>query len=183
MKWNCKTKHCLVISILLVFTNMVSAQNTDSFPVPAGNPNQLFFLQRTPNINTIVYELNYKNGALDSANPVHVFWIRYAEKAQKTELNYIQRNLAYGLRVKFLSTDNYELRFVADKDAVLYLKKAKDNKYYVYTTINNKQAILYSVYLEIAGGTFLVPNVDYAELKGFDPDNGVAVSERIKIKK
>ncbi|HMC85753.1 MAG TPA: DUF4833 domain-containing protein [Chitinophagaceae bacterium] len=162
---------------------MVSAQNTDSFPVPAGNPNQLFFLQRTPNINTIVYELNYKNGALDSANPVHVFWIRYAEKAQKTELNYIQRNLAYGLRVKFLSTDNYELRFVADKDAVLYLKKAKDNKYYVYTTINNKQAILYSVYLEIAGGTFLVPNVDYAELKGFDPDNGVAVSERIKIKK
>ena len=36
------------------------------FPIPAGNSKQLFYLQRTPNKNTIVYELNYKNGDIDS---------------------------------------------------------------------------------------------------------------------
>jgi hypothetical protein len=52
----------------------------DTFPVPSGNPNQLFYLQRTNNTNTIVCELNVNGkGQLDEESPVHVFWIRYNE--------------------------------------------------------------------------------------------------------
>jgi len=182
IRWIINTRW-MILCIAAVFTNTVSAQDSTNFPTPTGNPNQLFYLQRTPNANTIVYELNYKDGLLDSANPVHAFWIRYTENAKKTELSYIQRNFAYGLRTKLLSPGNYELQFVSNKNAVLYLRKAKDNKYYVYTSINNKEAILYRIYLQIAGGTFWSPSVDYAELKGFDPDNGLVVIERIKIKK
>ena len=43
--------------LLAVFTQ---AQDSTIFPEPSGNPNQLFYLQRTPNVNTTVYELNYK---------------------------------------------------------------------------------------------------------------------------
>jgi Domain of unknown function (DUF4833) len=178
-----KMEKMKVLGLALLFVNQVCAQDTTNYPVPEGNSNQLFFLQRTPNINTIVYELNYKNGVLDSANPVHVFWIRYAEKAQRMELNYVQRSFAYGVKTKLLSPGNYELSFVSNKKAVLNLRKGKDEKYYVYTTINNKEAILCRIYLEIAGGSFWSPNIVYAELSGFDPGNGLAVTERIKINK
>ena len=68
------------------------------------------------------------------------------------------------------------------KKAVMYLRKAPDKKYYVYVTINQKQAILYCIYLKINGGSFWSPNIEYAELKGTDPDTGTEVSERVKMK-
>jgi hypothetical protein len=45
----------------------------DTFPVPKYNPKQLFYLQRTSNTNTIVYELNEDaKGQLEKDEPVHV---------------------------------------------------------------------------------------------------------------
>ena len=41
------------------------------FPIPTGNSRQLFYLQRTSNKNTLIYELNYKNGNIDKEDPVH----------------------------------------------------------------------------------------------------------------
>lgn len=62
------------------------------FPEPA-NVNKLFYIQRDPNTNTLIYELNTNDaGELDTDNPLHVYWIRYAEKGQREELSYIQRN-------------------------------------------------------------------------------------------
>jgi hypothetical protein len=153
-----------------------------NFPVPEGNPNQLFYLQRTPNANTIVYELNYKNGQLNTDEPVHVFWIRYGEKGQKAELSAIQRSFAYGIKSSMLTPDNYELRFISYKRAVMNLKKGANNKYQVYATINQKPAILVRVYLKINGGSFWSPNIEYAELKGVDPEKGTEVAKKINIK-
>ncbi len=47
----------IFLSCSVSFT--VAAQ--DKFPVPLGNPKQLFYLQRTANTNTIICELNYNN--------------------------------------------------------------------------------------------------------------------------
>ena len=168
--------------IISIFTLISIHAQESNFPVPEGNPNQLFYLQRTPNANTVVYELNYKNGQLNTDEPVHVFWIRYGEKGQKAELSAIQRSFAYGIKSTMLTPDNYELRFISYKKAVMYLKKGADNKYLVYATINQKPAILVRVYLKINGGSFWSPNIEYAELKGIDPENGNEVAERINIK-
>jgi len=94
----------------------LQAQKDLKFPVPTGIPNQLFYLQRDPNISTLIYELNLKNGVLNETDPVHVFWIKYTEKGQHEELNYIQRNYAYGIRSKKLAKDSYELHFVSYKN-------------------------------------------------------------------
>jgi len=51
----------------------------------------------------------------------------------------------------------------------------------VYTTINNKQAILTRIYIEIKGGSFWLPNVEYVEITGVDPATRSQVKERIKI--
>ncbi len=174
--------------VLLVFLNAfflcwnaVFAQKDLKYPTPAGNPNQLFFLQRDPNINTLVYELNFKNGNLVVDDPVHVFWIRYTEKEQHEELNYIQRNFAYGIRAKQMAKDFYELHFVSYKRKIMYLKKLADNKFYVFTDINHRQMILRRIFVRVNGGSFWVPNIEYVELKGIDLASGMEVVERMKI--
>jgi phosphatidylglycerophosphate synthase len=153
----------------------------DTFPVPRGIKDLMFYVQRTPNINTIAYELNYtKTGALDEDEPIHVYWIRYADDGSKKDLNYIQRKFAYGLNVKKLSVNDYELRFVSYTKHPLHLRKATDGKYYVFTDIAKKQAVLKRIYLRIEGGSFWVPNVVYIELKGLDAATGKEITERIK---
>lgn len=160
----------------------VFGQTTVKYPIPTGNPHQLFFLQRDPNTNTIVYELNFKSsGELDIENPVHAYWIRYQDKGQKEELNYIQRNFAYGLKSKTLAKDHYELHFVSYKTKLFFLKKGADNKFILFTDINKRQAIIKQIFVRVKGGSFWLPNVEYVELKGTDPTNGAEVVERMKI--
>jgi phosphatidylglycerophosphate synthase len=152
----------------------------DTFPVPSAN--QLFYLQRTANTNTIICELNYgKNGGLDENDPVHVYWIRYTEGGMKKELNYIQRTFAYGIKSESQGAGNYMLRFVSYKKLPLLLMRSpKDNKYHVFATINQRQAQLNRIFVKVEGGTFWSPNVVYMEMKGIDPITGKEVMERIK---
>lgn len=166
--------------IALCMVGGVSGQEP-VFPVPQGNPNQLFYIQHSPNANTIIYEANYKNGVLDSKEPIHVYWIKFAERGQKSELNMIQRNYAYGIITTKVTDDSYDLRLISYKTRVLHLKKGENNKYAVYTVINQKPAILLKIFLKISGGHFLSPNIEYAELTGVHPDNGTVTTERLKM--
>jgi len=159
-----------------------TAMYPPGFPVPKGVSNQLFYLQRDPNTNTIICQLNVdEDGVLDQKSPVNVFWLRYAEGGKRTELNYIQRKFAYGVTSKQLSAEKYELKFVSYGKYPMYLMKGKDKKYHVYSKVANRQAILNSVYVHIVGGTFWVPNVVYVEFKATDPDTGEQLTERIKV--
>jgi phosphatidylglycerophosphate synthase len=155
----------------------------DSFPVPPHRNNSLFYLQRTPNINTIICELNEKNGVPDPDDPVHVLWIRYTEQRQRQELSWIQRHFAYGIKSRSLGNGDYELHFVSYKKIPMYLRKSSvDNLHHVYVTIGNKQILLSRVFIKInPGGTFWSPNVEYLEFKGTDPNNGKELLERVKI--
>ncbi|MDE3253626.1 MAG: DUF4833 domain-containing protein, partial [Bacteroidota bacterium] len=69
------------------------------FPVPQNNPNQLFYLQRPANTNTVIYELNAVNGVPDKKQPIHVFWIKYARNGEKEELTDLENKYAYGIKV------------------------------------------------------------------------------------
>lgn len=169
----------LMVISTIVF-NFAFAQSA-TFPVPAGDAKQLFFLQRTPNTNTIICELNYKDGVVDKEDPIHVFWIRYQEGGQKEDLNYIQRKFAYGVKSREIGDNKYELNFVSYKKYKMYLMQAADKEYHVYTTINNKQVILTRIYIEIKGGSFWSPNIEYVEITGIDPATRSQVKERLKI--
>ena len=163
-----------------LFTFVLLAQSAN-FPVPSGNSNQLFYLQRTPNTNTIVCELNLKNGKLDTETPIHVFWLRYGDKGQREELAYIQRKFAYGISNRKIAENQYELNFVSYKKYKMYLQLTADGKYHVYTLINKKMCILNKIYIEIKGGTFWVPHVEYVEISGMQPTANQPEIERLKI--
>ncbi len=159
------------------------ANAMDSFPIPPHRTNSLFYLQRTPNINTIICELNEKNGVPDPDEPVHVLWIRYTEQKQRQELSFLQRHFAYGINSQALGNGTYELHFVSYKKIPMYLRKSPvDNLHHVYVNIDNKQIMLNRVFIKInPGGSFWRPNVEYLEFRGVDPDNGKELMQRVKI--
>ncbi|MFT3827549.1 MAG: DUF4833 domain-containing protein [Chitinophagaceae bacterium] len=171
-----------LVMLILMWGNTVKAQEP-VFPTPTGNPAQLFYLQRTPNVNTIVCELKYEeNGAMDTTNPVHVFWIRYGEQGQRAELSFIQRKFAYGVSAKKVGVEKYELHFVSYKKYSMYLMKGTDRKFHVYASINKKWVILNRIYIKIKeGGSFWSPNIEHVELYGSDPITGEAVMETMKV--
>ena len=154
----------------------------DTFPVPKGNPLQLFYLQRTANTNTIICELNLNaKGVPDPEKPINVFWMLFTEGGARKELNYIQRNFAYGMDAKAIGNGVYQLNFVSYKKRLFYLKwHAAGNRYQVFAPINNKEAILQRIFVKVEGGSFWVPNIVYVEFRGTDPITGKEVIERFK---
>ncbi len=158
-----------------------TAKKKINFPTLPANISHLFYVQRDPNTNTIVYELNTgANGELNAEEPVHVYWIKYNEHGQHEELNFIQRKFAYGLTQKALGNGKYDIRFVSYKKFALTLMKSADGKYHIYATIAQKQAILNRIFVKIEGGSFWLPNVVYVELKGTDTATGQEIVDRFK---
>ncbi|RZJ87626.1 MAG: DUF4833 domain-containing protein [Chryseobacterium sp.] len=113
-------KYTLVL-VCCIFAGGVFGQEP-AYPIPTGDPNQLFYLQRTSNSNTVVYGLNYKNGALDPEEPVNAYWIRYADQGQKSDLTFLQRHFAYGIKATKDGDDQYKLLFTAYKDITMTWK-------------------------------------------------------------
>lgn len=151
------------------------------YPTPPASNERLFYVQRTPNANTIVYDLNLNSdGKLNTEQPVKAYWLRYADKGQKEELNYIQRKFAYGLNSKALNNGSYDIRFVSYKKFPLTLMKGGDGKYHIFASIAQKQVILNRIFVKIEGGSFWIPNVLYVEIKGTDPETGKEIVDRFK---
>ena len=175
----------LMFSFVNSFAQTADKSNPSplKFPTPKGIANQLFYLQRDPNLNTLIYELNIdKSGNIDEDQPVLAYWIRYGENQAKKELSYIQKKFAYGIDSKKTGKDQFELRFVSHKKLPLYLTKStEDKKYHVYVTINNKKLLLDRIFVRIEGGSFWIPNVKYVELRGVNQANDTLVTERITV--
>lgn len=161
----------------------VVVEAVDTFPIPKFGPKTQFYVQRTPNTNTIMYELNMKNGVLDDDNPIHVYWIRYANGGGIEELSYIQRKFAYGLKVSKVAEEKYKLLFAAYDKIPFYLMKSTAGIFHTYVEVNGKMIVLKRIYIRIdKGGTFWAPNVKYVEFKGTEVASGKEVIQRINPK-
>lgn len=178
------TSFCTKEKPIVKILNKSATTISDSMPVPKGFTNQLFYVQRTINTNTILYELNVdKSGKINKENPIHIFWVRYASDSSTAELSYIQRKYAYGINVKLIDAEkeSYKLNFVSYENRDLYLIKSTiDKKYHIYTTINGKLGLLNNVFVKIEGGTFWFPKVTSVELYGKDLTNSKTVYEKFK---
>ncbi len=175
----------LLFSVLGLFAqerDFDSQVAKDKLPVPS-EKKQLFYLQRDPDENTVVYQVNLdeKSQRIDEGKPVNVYWIRYAEGGTRKELNLIQRTMAYGISHKALDNGDFELRLAAYKSLPLRLSYCKTRKkHLVYASINNREVILDRIFVRIDGGTMFSPDIAYFELFGRDTVTHALVSQRIK---
>jgi len=165
-----------------ILNNKTLFQN-DTYPIPKINPNTIFYVQKTNNTNTIVYESNInEDGKINTVNPVKIYWIRFAEKGQIAELSYIQRHFAYGIESRLINPSKqiYQLNFVSYKKRYIYLmQQITDNKYHAYIYINGKLSLLKKIFIKTDGGTFWFPKVKYVEVTGNEISCGNPISEKI----
>lgn len=179
-------KHSYFFFLLLCisFVGFGRVAVLDSFPTPPSTDRLMFYIQRTPNINTVKYELNYKTGGdLVDKEPIVPYWIRYTEVGHPVaELSYVQKNLAYGVKSKKTGADEWQLTMQAYNKLPLTLKKDKNGKYKVFTFFDEKEVIFYKVFIHIDGGGALTPNVTDIDLYGRDVVTGKSLKKRIKIK-
>lgn len=176
-------KVALVLALLalgqLLFAQEPSATN---LPTPK-RKDLLFFLQRTPDANTVIYELNYKDdGSVNEEAPVKGSWIRYEEQGRYRDLSGIERKFAYGVKCKALGNDQFEIRLAAYKKMPLYLiKSASDQKYHMYIKDEGKNLLLKRVFVKINGGSYWFPKVQYIDLFTVNSENGAEVLKRISL--
>ena len=176
---------CLLLAVMFLNNKGYSQLTSpaDTFPVPKNAGYQLFYLQRQPNTNTIVVDLNVENGKVNLDNPVNVYWIRFQEGGNKAPLNFIQKEFAYGVKTKKTGEGKYDLHFVSYKKKKFQLERGANGIWHVYFTLDNgDREILKRVYIHIEGGSFWKPNIKYVELKGINPSTLKEVRQRIILK-
>lgn len=179
--------------IILLFTIVVNSSFTKldlitksitKYPTPEGVNNMLFYVQRTINTNTIVYTLNLdKEGRINETEPIKAYWIKYAQDGKIDPLTFIQRNYAYGIKVKLIDNEkkSFLFEFVSYSKRKFYLMKSTvDNQYHAYGYINNKLTILNNIMVRIEGGSFWLPNVKSVEVSAKDPSSSAIITETIR---
>ena len=179
----CKIILLLCLTLVLESSTVIAKDNDSiSFPSPKGK-DLLFYLQRDPDANTVIYELNYKkDGSLNDKSPVKASWIRYSEKGQHKELTLIEKKFAYGTEVKKTGDETYEIYIAAYKKQVIYLSRSvTDHKFRAYTLAGDKHMELKRIFVHITGGSFWFPAVKYVELTGNDAVTAQEIIHRIKI--
>ncbi len=171
-----------ILLFLYLFAFETTAQ--ENYPTPPDGLNRLFYIQRTGNTNTIVYDANVSdNKNFQSDKPINIYWIRYADGGGTAGLNYLQRTFAYGVKYEKVSGSNeYDFHLVSYAKKKLRLAFDAKGKPYALLEINGKKMALQKVFVKIDKGTTftLTPKVEYVELYGKDPNTGAAIYEKFK---
>ncbi len=147
------------------------------FPVPK-EPNQVFFLQRSMNSNTIVYVANLDaDGKLSRKFPIDVFWRRYNDNGEKQELGFAERNLAFGVNAKPIPGDpgafRITLKSYGARSAILRLANGVPR---LETKLLGKDAQLISAYLHL-DESGRIPKVTKVDVWGLSLATGEPVFE------
>ncbi len=181
-------KTTIILTILLTFNTLAqknkntALNSADQFPNPAKTPNQLFYIQRSSNINVVVYDANLgADKKLDPKNPVHTYWLLYTNGGKKQELTGIQRSLAYGLHTKPIvgEPNSYDGYFFAYRKRRFLVKQNTKGEPIALFPINGKMQILEKVFVKV-DESGMMPSVVYIELWGRDVNTDKEVYEKFK---
>ncbi len=176
----------LICSLLFLKSSLLSQTLKPYYgplPIPPVTAKSLFYLQRTVDRNTLVYETNFNaDGSLNRKKPVTIYWIDYENGGTTSQLTYAQNKFAYGVNVLEISKKEpvFKLNLVSYKKIDLYLKQSANGSYAIHVILNKKPCLLHRVLVNITGGTTLNPDVSYIELSGKELATGAQISEKFK---
>jgi hypothetical protein len=154
----------------------------EGWPVPPAGPNRLFYIQRSSNANTIMYDAQLrKNGQFDPQEPVSVYWLRLAEQGQRQELSWIQRTLAYGIAdPERKGSNGLVTNVVSYRKRKLNLVVDPTGKPTAQIQINGRMAQLHHVFVQIRDGQgpMGISKIAHVDIFGQDPQTGKSIHER-----
>ena len=178
---------CLVFLALLAalpaqarsFTSNISESDRvtalrPEFKVP-DEPNQLFYVQRSPNSNTVIYAARLDaQGNLDAREPVEGFWRKFNIDGSRQPLIFIERMLAYGVKVDSRKAGQP----VTFTIAALTLTMDAQHRPQALIQIGSHTVKLAYVYLQVVEGG-LMPSVPSLDIFGTDIASGKAIHEHL----
>jgi len=149
------------------------------FKVP-DEPNQLFYVQRSPNANTVIYAAKLDaQGNFDSRGPVEAFWRKFNIDGSKQPLNFMERMMAYGVKVNARKAGE-PITFTIASLPQRKLTLGWDAQHHPQATMTMGSRVvkLAYVYLQVVEGG-LMPSVPELDIFGTDLANGKAVHEHL----
>ncbi len=151
------------------------------FKVPS-DPNQLFYLQRSTNGNTIVYAARLlKPGQLDPDRPLEVFWRRYEDDGGRRGLNFIERTMAYGATPHPAPghPQQYDASIVSFPQINFRIGIDHDGSPEAIVQIGGHPAKIVSAYVQVDESGIL-PSLVYMDIYGIDKASGHVVHEHLE---
>ncbi len=163
--------------LVLVSFAFFGFKGSDSKLSVTGNYH-LFNIDRSRGPDIVMYDVNLDNdGILDQKNPIRAYWIKRTENDQLKPLTLIQEKLGYGLDFNYVTDNVCHFEFVSSSVRTFELRKDQNNTYRVYTTSNQKNIEVNSIYVKFANESLWFPVVSEVELHGIDAESGKSVKE------
>ena len=149
------------------------------FKVPE-EPNQLFYVQRSPNANTVVYAAKLDGqGDFDSREPVEAFWRKFNIDGSKQSLNFFERMMAYGVKLNARKKgEAVTFSIAALPERKLTLGWDAQHHPQATMTVGGHAMKLAYVYLHVVEGG-LLPKVPVLDIFGTDLASGKAIHEHL----
>jgi hypothetical protein len=164
------------------FTSTVSesgeiARLRPEFKIP-DEPGQLFYVQRSPNSNTVIYAARLDaSGALDRREPVEAFWRKFNIDGSKQPLNFIERNMAYGVKMgRAKDSPTFSIAALPERQITVTLDASKRPQ--ALMQVGTHTIKLAYVYLKVVEGG-LMPEVPVVDIFGTDIATGKAIHEHL----
>jgi len=138
---------------------------------------RLFVFERSTNKNYICYDVNIKDGKLNSKEPVHAYWIRAEEGGEKKELSYLQFNFAFGYKVDSKKADEVTIHLTPYKNLPIRITK-RGGKWIALVTMEGQEMVVSKFFAQMKGESLTCLYVDVTGTV-----NGKTVTKRINNKK
>jgi hypothetical protein len=166
------------------FTSSIS-EGTDivrlrpEFKIP-DEPGQLFYVQRSPNSNTVVYAVRLDaQGNFDSKTPVDAYWRKFNIDGAKQKLNFLEGMMAYGVKLDARKPGQpVTFTIAALPDRKLTLALDAQHRPEARMQIGNHLVKVAYVYLQVMDGG-LMPSVPSLDILGTDIASGKAIHEHL----
>lgn len=145
----------------------------------AASTQLLFVIQRSTNKNEVHYDARLKaDGKLDANEPVEVYWLMLAEDGRREDLNWIERQEAYGFSIEpNPGGQSYRMTLKAEKKRAIKVYMGQ-NKARAEIVIDGEPSFLERIFIEATEGEFR-PKVHFVDLIGSDAKSGDKRTERI----
>ena len=139
---------------------------------------RLFHIDRSKDIDIVVYDAVTDGNQLAEDDPVDVYWILKQKGGQRDDLNWIERWKGYGIDVD-QRWGKDSLEFVMRADGTKIRVTRRNGEWIGMTRINDQLARLESIYVKTdESGWF--PEVLEVHMKGYRLSDGVRVVEVIR---
>lgn len=172
-----------IISLSIIGVTLYAQQNIHNFPISTKTAERLFYIQRSLNSNTIVYDVNYDSkGLINEEQPVNVYWIRYEENAITMPLRKLEKWLAFGVKTEKLPGGrfDYQVRLAALDDRWFFIQQTKPYQCSVYIKHKNTFVALDHIYVNSDPDNYLSA-VESVELYGGNYKPSSSLIETIKL--